>query len=167
MTGLRQPKPASLSRIRAAKDAGDSRGDQARRAALTDLVQKAQDLCHHDAIDFFPDALDAIRQVESLAAYSLRIDEAASRLRAADSNTPEAEKAQRDLDSLRENVDTMTEAVSANLDVLAKVLESAGLTQLAYNDACARVAELDDNLRKSKARLSSVSQSVKNVLTLG
>jgi hypothetical protein len=157
----------AASKVNAAKDAGDAKGDKARKVALATLVKKASALSDQLPDADFPEVEDALKTVQGLMDAVVKMEEISARLKTAPTGSSEAAMAQKGLDKMRSNLDAMLPSLTATVTVLEQLCLASMEMDEQMKGLQEQLKEFEDALKKEKARLAAAALAVKNATQIG
>ena len=144
----------------AAKDTGDFRGDKSRRKVIAALVDRTQSLALALDLSVYPEADKAIAAVKSLNEVSEALDLWSSRLKSAPTTSRDAVEAQKNINSLRQNIDAMLGPVQTLVSTLELLLKSAVELEMAFVNLDNQSKEAQERLNQEKKRVTEIAKSI-------
>lgn len=152
-------------RVKAARDAGDAKGDKTRRASLKEITDLSLAL-EGMAVPGYPEVTEALAAAKGLNEVITKMDMATARLKAAPSASAEALEAQLLLDNLRASVDTLIPPLSAMLSTMSTLLETAMELERQFNALSSQAKIIEEKLKRDKQRLAAAAKAVSNAVQL-
>jgi hypothetical protein len=153
-------------RIRAARDAGDAKGDKARRASLKEIMDLSLALEGMAVPSGYPEVTEALAAAKGLNEVVTRMDMATARLKSAPGGSTEALEAQLLLDNLRASVDTLLPPLSVTLSTMSTLLEAAMEMERQFSALSVQTKVIEEKLKRDKQRLAAAAQAVRNAVQL-
>ena len=152
-------------RVRAARDAGDAKGDKARRASLKEIMDLSLAL-EGMAPAGYPEVTEALAAAKGLSEVVTKMDMATARLKSAPSGSAEALEAQLLIDNLRASVDTLIPPLSATLSTMSTLLEAAMEMERQFSGLSTQLKVIEEKLKRDKQRLAAAAKAVNNAVQL-
>ena len=154
-----------MMRVRAARDAGDAKGDKARRASLKEIMDLSLAL-EGMAPAGYPEVTEALAAAKGLSEVVTKMDMATARLKSAPSGSAEALVAQLLIDNLRASVDTLIPPLSATLSTMSTLLEAAMEMERQFSGLSTQLKVIEEKLKRDKQRLAAAAKAVNNAVQL-
>lgn len=152
----------AVAQLQAARDSGDHKGDKARKRTIAGLTKRAMALSAKLPEDAYPEVASALKVIYSLADVSTRLSQQYEHLKMAPSGSTEAVEAQKDIDHTRRNVDAMLKPLESTMETLETLLDAAMEMEETYRKLQLQLAGMNDALKRERARLASVAQTISN-----
>lgn len=154
-----------MMRVRAARDAGDAKGDKVRRASLKEIMDLSLAL-EGMAPAGYPEVVEALTAAKGLSEVVTKMDMATARLKSAPSASAEALEAQLLIDNLRASVDTLVPPLSATLSTMSTLLEAAMEMERQFGALSTQLKVIEEKLKRDKQRLAAAAKAVNNAVQL-
>ena len=155
-----------MAKLRAAKDLGDAKGDRNRSTTAASLVQRAADLSEAVDLSSYPEAQEAILSVASLQDVVASLELLAVKLK----NAPAGEAAtetQRELDTIRGNLDAMLPSMVVTLTAVEGLLVAAAEMEVCFANCSKAAKDAGEKLAREKERLASAAKSLTSARKIG
>ena len=154
-----------MATLRAAKDAGDSKGDKSRRETASALVERASALSEAVDLSAYPEAKEAVDSVASLSDVVAELEVLSVKLKNAPATA--ACETQKALDEIRGSLDAMLPPMVSTMAAVESLLENAAEMEVLFASLSQQAKDASERLARAKTSLASAAKSLSSARKIG